>query len=335
MPFQTKAFIEASKSLDMNDKETRLTCTVINEAEQDELIRNITDKIYQKITMNITDIDFGSIPDSEGDITKIENYELLVDALQDLEDLYTRYRHRQNLTLIYVVKDAIENVKANKGLFIKAFAARADLPMMRYNTVVLSIVASVSFLISATIEFFIDPKTKNLNLAIDSAVLKGNSNDKLLLDNLFKFNKLCKDKNFSKFMNGLIQIKAKNLIGTSAVAVIGASIVIAVTIVPILRELVYFFYSCKTSISNYFEIQADLLEMNAARLNMEGNTDPKVARKQKELANKFRRFADKLSIQNKNASKEALYDVKDDEKEKYKIDDVTDSLPDSAASSLF
>jgi len=207
--------------------------------------------------------------------------------------------------------------------------------MMTYNTVVLSIVASVSFLISATIEFFIDPKTKNLNLAIDSAVLKGNSNDKLLLDNLVKFNKLCKDKNFSKFMNGLIQIKAKNLIGTSAVAVIGASIVIAVTIVPILRELVYFFYSCKTSISNYFEIQADLLEMNAARLNMEGNTDPKVARKQKELANKFRRFADKLSIQNKNASKEALYDVKDDEKEKYKIDDVTDSLPDSAASSLF
>ena len=332
MAFQTKAFIEASKSLDMNDKETRLTCTVINEAEQDELIRNITDKIYQKITMNITDIDFGSIPDSEGDITKIQNYELLVDALQDLEDLYT---NEQDLTQINVVKDAIENVKANKGLFIKAFAAKADLPMMTYNTVVLSIVASVSFLISATIEFFIDPKTKNLNLAIDSAVLKGNSNDKLLLDNLVKFNKLCKDKNFSKFMDGLIQIKAKNLIGTSAVAVIGASIVIAVTIVPILRELVYFFYSCKTSISNYFEIQADLLEMNAARLDMEGNTDPKVARKQKELANKFRRFADKLSIQNKNASKEALYDVKDDEKEKYKIDDVTDSLPDSAASSLF
>ena len=147
MPFQTKAFIEASKLLDMNDKETRLTCTVVNEAEQDELIRNITDKIYQKITMNITDIDFGSIPDSEGDITKIQNYELLVDALQDLEDLYTRYR--QDLTQINVVKDAIENVKANKGLFIKAFAARADMPMMTYNTVVLSIVASVSFLISA------------------------------------------------------------------------------------------------------------------------------------------------------------------------------------------
>ena len=193
MTFLIKAFIEASKSLDMNDKETRLTCTVVNEAEQDELFRNITDKI----TMNITDIDFGSIPDSEGDITKIENYELLVDALQDLEDLYTRYRHRQNLTQINVVKYAIENVKANKGLFIKAFAARADLRMLTYNTVVLSIVASVSFLISATaaIEFFFDTKTKNLNLVIDSAVLKGNSNYKLLLDNLVKFNKLCKDKN--------------------------------------------------------------------------------------------------------------------------------------------
>ena len=164
----------------------------------DELNKN-TDKIYQKITMNITDIDFGSIPDSEGDITKIQNYELLVDALQDLEDLYTRYR--QDLTQINVVKDAIENVKANKGLFIKAFAAKADFPMTTYNTVVLSIVASITFLISATIE---DPKTKNLNLAIDSAVLKGNSNDKLLLDNLVKFNKLCKDKNFSKFMNCLI-----------------------------------------------------------------------------------------------------------------------------------
>ena len=96
--------------------------------------------------MNITDIDFGSIPDSEGDITKIQNYELLVDALQDLEDLYTRYR--QDLTQINVVKDAIENVKANKGLFIKAFAAKADLPMMTYNTVVLSIVASITFLIA-------------------------------------------------------------------------------------------------------------------------------------------------------------------------------------------
>ena len=163
----------------------------------DELNKN-TDKIYQKLTMNITDIDFGSIPDSEGDITKIENYELLVDALQDLEDLYT---NEQDLTQINVVKDAIENVKANKGLFIKAFAARADFSMTTYNTVVLSIVASITFLISATIE---DTKTKNLNLAIDRAVLKGNSNDKLLLDNLAKFNKLCKDKNFSKFMNYLI-----------------------------------------------------------------------------------------------------------------------------------
>ena len=91
----------------------------------------------------------------------------------------------------------------------------------------------------------------------------------------------------------------------------------------------------KTVSDLFMPMSGEILEMNAARLNMEGNTDPKVARKQKELANKFRRFADKLSIQNKNASKEALYDVKDDEKEKYKIDDVTDSLPDSAASSLF
>ena len=123
------------------------------------------------------------------------------------------------------------------------------------------------------------------------------------------------------------------LVGTSAIALIGVSIALIFTIVPLLREVVYYYYYCRTSIADYFDTQATMLSLNAARLEMAG--DPKTASEQRKFIDRFRRISDALSINSKDSVNKAAGDIKKESKEKFKIDDVTDSLPDSAASSLF
>ena len=76
-----------------------------------------------------------------------------------------------------------------------------------------------------------------------------------------------------------------------------------------------------------------MLSLNAARLEMAG--DPKTANEQRKFVDRFRRISDALSINSKDSTNKATGDIKKESKEKFKIDDVTDSLPDSAASSLF
>lgn len=325
-----KEFIEASSFFDQTDRDTRITIGVINEAEQKELLLNLTNKLYDKIVKNIVDIDFGLIPESKGDITKIPNYQLLVDSLDDMEGIYKHYR--QDLSYINTIKTTIENIKRHKDNFHKAFAANCSMPMTIYNTITLSIVSSVSLLISTTIDFFVDPKNKTIKMSLDAVSLK-NSKDKLLFDNLKSFNEMCRDKKLAKLIDGLVQAKARNLEGFSVIALIGIGIGLAFTIVPLLRELIYYFYHCRTSIADYFEIQATMLELNAARL--EQNGDKSVSKEQRKYAERFRRISDSIAVESKEAQRDSEKQIKkekEEEKHSYKIDDVSDSLPDSAAS---
>ena len=97
--------------------------------------------------------------------------------------------------------------------------------------------------------------------------------------------------------------------------------------------MIYYFYYCRASVAEYFDTQVSMLSLNAARLETAG--DPKTANEQRKYVDRFRKISDFLAVDAKEASNKTDDNVRQDEKEKYKVDDVTESLPDSAASSLF
>ena len=207
-----------------------------------------------------------------------------------------------------------------------------SLPIVLYNTTVLSIISATSLLISTTIDFIVDPRSKSIEVSIDRSGIK-DSKSLLALRTLETFNNACRGNKLKTLLQNVTKANVKNLVGTSAIALIGVSIALIFTIVQILREVVYYYYYCRTSIADYFDTQATMLSLNAARLEMAG--DPKTANEQRKFVDRFRRISDALSINSKDSTNKATGDIKKESKEKFKIDDVTDSLPDSAASSLF
>ena len=90
------------------------------------------------------------------------------------------------------------------------------------------------------------------------------SKDNLLYTNLGRFNKSCATKEVDKCLEHVIKNGSRQLMGdTLAIVSVMAVIGIIVSIIPIMRELIFFFFNTKQQISDYFTIQADLLAINA------------------------------------------------------------------------
>lgn len=326
----SKEFLEATKLMDMQDRETYITVGVVNEAEQREVLLGLTNKLYEKIEAKVTEVDFGTIPQSRGDLYKIDNIQNVLDALKTIGEIYKEYK--QPLTYVKIIDDAVYNMDKMKNDFMRSFNTNTSLGIIIYNTTAMSIISAVSLLIATTIDFIVDPKSKSIEVSIDKVGVT-KSKDLLQIRTLVEFNKLCRSNKLSKVLNDSIKANAKHLAGVSALAVIAASIGLIFAIVPILRELIYYFFYCRASVAEYFETQIAMLSLNAARLETAG--DPETANKQREFVERFRKVSDFVSVDAKEAVQKSNKDIEVEKKEKYKIDDVTESLPDSAASSLF
>ena len=134
---------------DINDDYTRKTLLSINEADQNKVLESLTSKLYQSIMDKVDDIDFGSIPDSKGDITKIENYDKLLETISVIKSILVEFR--QDTSIVDTIQLSIENVQERKDLFMKGFMYGLDLPVIMYNTIVLSIISATSLIIATSI----------------------------------------------------------------------------------------------------------------------------------------------------------------------------------------
>lgn len=320
---------------DITDNKTRKIVMNVNEADQSTLLMNLTQKLYQNIVDKITDVDFGSIPKSQGDITKVENFVQVKECLATINNLLIEYK--QDVTPTVIIQTAIANIQNRRDMFERAFKLDIEMPMVMYNTMVLSVISSVSFLISTCIEYIKDVNQDNFKMILDKTGLVKTKNN-LLFQNLEKFNKSCAKGDFDKSMDYVFKLSQKGFIGDPLlITSIAALTILSLMIIPMLRELIYFFYYCRVSLSDYFDLQAELLQMNIYTLENKQEIDSKkkkqIVEKQSKIMNFFRSIATKLAIKSKDSENKAQKEIKNT-KETYKADDVTENIPDSV-SSLF
>lgn len=340
--YRYREFTEAMEYFDTGDTKTRCVLLAVNEADQANVMTALSSKLYKHIVDKVDDIDFGTIPQSRGDITRIDNYEQLVDCINILSEIMVNYH--QPTESIETVQIALQNMKDRKDLFTKAFKLRTELPMIVYNTMALSIVASVSYLISSCIEFIKLPDGAGFDIALNKVAV-GKSRDAVLFKNLSKLNKSCEKGDFDKCINYVITRSASKHFGEAApvIAVVAGAAVAAVAALIIvifaIRELVYYFYYSRVKTSSYFAAQSALLNMNASNiennLTRDDNARKEVAGRQRKFANLFKKISNQLQVADKVGATKAAVDLKALEKEKFKIDDVVDQVPDSAAAVIF
>ena len=336
--YRPKEYLEAMKYFDTSDTMTRNVLLAVNEVDQGTVMTSLSNKLYKHIVDKVDDIDFGTIPDSRGDITKIDNYDNLVDCINIISEILQQYH--QPTDTVEIVSMALQNMIDRRDLFERAYKLNVEMPIIIYNTITLSIISSVSFLISACIEFIKLPDDQGFEIAVDrTAVIK--ARDNILFQDLAKFNRMCDKGEFDKAMDYIMKQNANNFFGniafTASSAVIAVGIILL--LIPVIRELIFFFYYARTKISDYFDAQATLLTMNAYNIENNLSRDEKsrkeIATKQKKIADIFKKISNKIKIDAKTGEVKAEKEINNLDKQKYKTSDVMDNIPDSANSALF
>lgn len=322
------------KHFDLRDDLTRKTLITINEADQSQVATHLANKFYQIIIKNVADIDYGQIPESKGDFTKIPNYMELMEALDTMNGLLVEFKSpSKHLDCIY---KAIDNMKKYKNMFMKAFSLKCELPIIFYNTMAVSIISATSLFISTTVEYIKTPEgSYEITLAKTS---KSKTFNALLYRNLEKFNKACKTNEFEKAMNGMMTTHVKVAESVQSVNEISLAPFIVLSlvtfIIPLLHQLTLFIYNMRQKVSDYLDMQSDIIKLNAEKVQYNRTKTEeqkeKIRNKQLKIADRLKSIANVLAIKSAKAEKDAEKQIAEDNDKKYKIDEVEDELPDSS-----
>ena len=174
---------------DISDTKTRRAIISLNEdSKQDQLLSALASALYDKIVAKVDKIDFGSIPKSRGDITRVEGFDNTVECLDIIRKMVVEYK--EDTKIVDVVLTAIDNVKKFKSYFMRCFSSNVDFGITLYNLIVLAIEQSVSFLISVTIQYIKDPSSQSYQISLDKAAYRDSMNN-MLYQQLVTFNKSC------------------------------------------------------------------------------------------------------------------------------------------------
>ena len=323
----TKEFKQiVSEYMDIADYKTTTRLYNLDEAEQNTVLLSLTNKLYQMIVAKIDDVEKGDIPKSRGDITRLPKYAQLKECARTLTDIFEQYK--EDTTPVKVIENAIDNLDDNSDVFVQSYMAKVDFGIMLYESVTLAVIGSLSYMIACCIEYVKDPKNDGLTIVMDKTGV-AKVKEHLLYENLVKFNEACRTNDVENAIRPLIKNRTQNLFGVGGMVLVKGLLIAVPTIIaliPLIKDLVYYFFAARQRVSVYFDIQADLLEMNANELkdnpNITTDADKKsVIRKQLQVARTFRQIADKLAVEAKTAENKADKEIKKDNK-KYRIDDV-------------
>ena len=96
-------------NFDISDDKTRLTLLSVNEADQNSVMQALAVKLYSHIVEKVDNIDFGTIPNSRGNIRTIENFAQMNDCIDILTQILQSYR--QPTIEVDTVAIAISNTR--------------------------------------------------------------------------------------------------------------------------------------------------------------------------------------------------------------------------------
>lgn len=267
---------------------------------------NISDKVvsqlYKFTLEKYHDVDFGSIPKSKGNIVDLPEYKNIIVAIELLRSLEIQSGEGK-IEHIDTLEMTLKNIEKFSREFSLAYKMDKALGVMLYEVTTMAIIRCTSYMIGNAILYVKDPSIKSFKSLFD-----GKEED-ILIRNLKKFNISVQKGDISKmFDNMLIRKGAFGTIAATAAIIVS----ILITIVPLMRELVYFYYNSRANIRDFIKLQADTLKNNIYTLKYNSKVDNKIIKKQEETLKKLNDIADKLTIDSEVASKKTEVMIKNE-----------------------
>lgn len=283
----------------------------LTESEVKQINNSMITNLY-KSAMDKGYVNFDEIPDTKGDITKFSGYDNLIGSINLLKELSGRTNIK--IKEVAIVETALMNIRTYKGHFERGFALNHGFVKMQYNSLVYACLESTSQLISSYVDF-----VKRVDRT-EFTLIRGKGNaGALCIKNLEHFNESVKKGDFNKVMQHLLQNGRENFLGGSGVLTGAVAItILTASIIPIMRELVYYFYHSRMVVSEYLQHQAMFLEMN--RVNVESSSLPAkerniIIKKQTEYIKKLNKLSEKIKVNGVITNKTANDELKKENKE--------------------
>lgn len=86
-----------SETYDLSDYATKKNLLFCNEAKRIDNLEHIVGNLYIHIKSNVAGIDFGTIPKSKGVVTRIDNYANVLDCINSVHELVYNYKERTDI----------------------------------------------------------------------------------------------------------------------------------------------------------------------------------------------------------------------------------------------
>lgn len=297
-----------------------------------EVLENNAEHVGSRMITNLygstlmkSDIDFDDIPFSNGDIEQCRCYPIMTSSLSILASLSNQMKIK--IPELIIVETAISYMKKFKPTFQKAFKMRSTPLIMHYNTLVYACVEATSMLLAFYVDYIKTPGKIKL------IVKKDNSRQwweqVMCIQTLDAFNKSCKDGTFNTLCKELLSGKVSRayestVVSEVSVAGIGVGLTVAMSIIPLLRTIIYYFYYSRMKIANFLDQQVQFLQMNEANINSSIADSEKrkdVLERQKKLIQKFEDLSDKIRINDKVTTNKVNKEMRNENK-KWTLDAV-------------
>lgn len=291
------------KHVDLNNNKGMQLMQALDESAKYELSDKIVSALYKMSVEKYRDIDFGEIPLSKGDIEKLKHFTTVTDSIEKLTEIYDRLNLPQES--LKTIKESIRILIAYKKEFIMGFIQDVSIVQLIYNTIVLSIIASVTIHIDTIIDYLRTPEADYKEMIKNQKNAKQDYN--ILITNLDKFNDSANKGDLRDIFDKTLE--RSNFIGATVGAVAAGSVItvlgVSLVIVPILKELIFFIYNLRMEVSEYLKAQADFLEINIAELKSSNMKNKSVIiKKQEKKIKQLNNWANKFEIKFNKAQKE-------------------------------
>lgn len=281
----------------------------LNEKQENFVSNNLVSKLYEEAINKYKDIDFGEIPKTEGDISKLSSFKNMMESIE----LMSHISAKTNIPFeeLNTLNTAISNIQLYKDSFEKGFKIKNGFIVSLYNVLVLSVVQATSYLISVSVEFVKNPSYESYE-----AVIKDFSKNKenLIIKNLKLFNESVSRKDLDKVMNTVFESNSKNFAGGGTL-VMGASIAAAsLILVPLMRELIFFFYHVRISLADFFKAQASFLKANSENVmnnkSLPADKKKKIIQNQKQAVDTLIKLSNMIDVKTKQGEMKTSSDIK-------------------------
>ena len=298
-----------------------------------KIFRRVLDSIKKK-----TDVmDFRDIDASKGDLEKIDGFETYDKALKQL-----RQANSRKDSILYEIEQLKNNIIKYRTEFKKAYTDMSFTGKCLYRSAVYTFFYSMSVYLSTCITVEVPSGGGKIQLKVD---VKREMEKTFCFQSVRKLNKYFSDGKIKEFFkkdvfddNGQSLIKTvkesyertledgseavpiREDFGISIGIIIGIPIAIFGIIFAI-REIIYYFYKFRKYLSNEFTIAAEYLELNA-----ELQSDKSTRKKQLEIANRYRKIAEKIAVKSDLVTKQVNAEIKKELVEDNKYIAQKDSL---------